>query len=76
MPAAKAILNELLDGPQIDVLDIDERILTRAFCSPTVTIQDMRNERLDSPILVRMGFRSCADCEQCRNGVKIHNTDE
>ena len=23
-----------------------------------------------------MGFGSCADCEHCRNGVKIHNTDE
>ena len=23
-----------------------------------------------------MGLGSCADCEHCRNGVKIHNTDE
>ena len=153
MLAAKAILNELLDGPKIAVPNMDEKILTRAFCSPTVTIQDMRNERLDSPIPARMGshlskmweklgpelersrvygkevekipehvsvsvkgrasaeatqgreflrgkkmqelkgvsrqmyeglmaatagmrFGSCADCEHCRNEVKIHNTDE
>ena len=55
MPAAKAILNELLDGSKIAVPNMNDKILTRAFCSPTVTIQDMRNERLDSPILVRMG---------------------
>ena len=156
MPAAKAILNELLDGPNSALPNVDEEILTRAFCSPAVIIQDMRNKRLDSPILARMGshlsemweklgpelerslvygkeaekipehvsavtkpgktralaevtqgreflrgkkmqelrevspqmyealvaaiagigFGSCADCEHCRNGVKIHNTDE
>lgn len=38
------------------VPNMDERFSMRAVCSPTVTIQDMRNERLDSPILARMGF--------------------
>ena len=38
MPPAKAILNELLDGPNIAVLEMDEKVLTRAFCSPTLTI--------------------------------------
>ena len=156
MPSAKAILNELLDDPTTAEPGMHDKILSLAFSSPIVTIQDMRNERLDSPILARMGSHlskvwddlgpelersliygkeaekiaghlladtpqrkhkvlgegaqggeflrskkmqelkeinpqlyealvkttanmkvgSCADCEHCRKGVKIENTDE
>lgn len=54
MPSAKAILTELTDDSKTSP-GMHDKILTLAFCSPTVTIQDMRNERLDSPILGRMG---------------------
>ncbi len=55
MPSAKAILNELLDDPETATPGLHDKILSLAFSHPAVTIQDMRSERLDSPILVRMG---------------------
>lgn len=54
MPLAKAILDELLDDSRPPP-DMHDKILSLAFISPTVTFQDSRNERLDPPILARMG---------------------
>lgn len=56
MPSAKAILDDLLHDPTSAPPGLHDKIVSLAFCSPIVTIQDVRNERLDSPILARMGF--------------------
>ena len=55
MPAAKAILDDLLDDPKTAAPGMHDKILSLAFSSPSVILQDMRDERLDSPILARMG---------------------
>lgn len=55
MPSAKAILAELMDDTKTSSPGMHDKILTLAFSSPIVTFQDMHNERLDSPILARMG---------------------
>ena len=56
MPEAKALIDNYFNDPNSPALGIHDKILSVALCSPTVTIQDMRDERLDSPILARMGF--------------------
>ena len=55
MPSVKAILAELMDDSKASSPGMHDKILTLAFSSPMVTYQDMHNERLDSPILARMG---------------------
>ena len=55
MPEAKLILNDLLDDTKKTAPGLPDKILSLAFSSSSVTLQDMRNERLDSPILRRMG---------------------
>lgn len=55
MPSAKATLAEFMDGSETSAPGMHDRILTLALSAPIVTKQDMRNERLDSPVLSRMG---------------------
>lgn len=55
MPEAKAMLSELLDKAKITKSSIRDKILSLALGYPAVTLQDIRNQRLDSPILARMG---------------------
>lgn len=56
MPEAKAMLSEFLDKAMTTAPGRKVKILSLALSYPTVTSQDVRNERLDSPILAPMGF--------------------
>ncbi|CAF9943793.1 MAG: hypothetical protein ALECFALPRED_001335 [Alectoria fallacina] len=55
MPSVKAILAEIIDGSKTSPPGMHDKILTLAFSSPAVKFQEVHNERLDSPILARMG---------------------
>lgn len=55
IPEAKAMLTELLDRANVTAPGMTDKILSLALGYPTVALQEMRNERLDSPILARMG---------------------
>lgn len=64
MPSAKAILAELMDDSKTTPPSMHDKILSLAFSSPTVIVQDMRNERLDSPVLARMGSHLSKMCDK------------
>ena len=55
MPSVKALLDQLADDSKAFPPGMHDKILSLAFCSPTVIYQDTHNERLDSPILARLG---------------------
>lgn len=55
MLEAKVMFSELLDKAKTTRSSVRDKILSLALGYPTVTVQDMHNERLDSPILARLG---------------------